>query len=95
MPAINVARSYKPMPTTLSIERLFVPAYSPHLNLIERFWRFVRKDCLYAQHYATCPAFRHTLEHCLATAHTEHRLELETLLAWNFQSFTDLQTVTV
>ena len=27
---------------TLQIELLFLPAYSPHLNLIERYWRFVR-----------------------------------------------------
>ena len=28
---------------TLGIELLFLLAYSPNLNLIERFWRFVKK----------------------------------------------------
>jgi transposase len=30
----------------LGIELLFLPAYSPNLNLIERFWKFVKKTCL-------------------------------------------------
>jgi len=31
----------------LNIEILFIPPYSPNLNLIERLWKFVRKECLY------------------------------------------------
>ena len=26
----------------LKIELIFIPAYSPNLNLIERFWKFVK-----------------------------------------------------
>ncbi|TAE30724.1 MAG: hypothetical protein EAZ92_04115 [Candidatus Kapaibacterium sp.] len=29
----------------LGIELLFLPLYSPNLNLIERFWKFTRKHC--------------------------------------------------
>jgi transposase len=29
----------------LNIELLFLPSYSPNLNLIERLWKWVRKDC--------------------------------------------------
>jgi transposase len=29
----------------LNIELLYLPSYSPHLNLIERLWNFVRKEC--------------------------------------------------
>jgi transposase len=32
----------------LGIELLYLPSFSPHLNLIERLWRFVRKECLYS-----------------------------------------------
>jgi Transposase and inactivated derivatives len=28
---------------SLAIEMLYLPPYSPNLNLIERFWRFVKK----------------------------------------------------
>ena len=75
----------------LGIELLYLPSFSPHLNLIERLWRFVRKECLYSHYYATFPEFRTALETCLTTAHRDRRIELETLLAWNFQSFRDVQ----
>jgi transposase len=80
---------------TLGIELLYLPSFSPHLNLIERLWRFVRKECLYSHYYATFAEFRAALETCLTSAHREHRSELETLLAWNFQSFRDVQTLPV
>jgi transposase len=34
---------------SLGIELLFLPPYSPNLNLIERFWKFVKKKCLYSK----------------------------------------------
>ncbi len=79
----------------VGIELLYLPSFSPQLNLIERLWRFVRKECLYSQYYATFPEFRAALETCLITAQREHRIELETLLAWNFQSFRSVQTLPV
>lgn len=33
--------------TNLNIELCVLPTYSPNLNLIERFWKFVKKQCLY------------------------------------------------
>jgi transposase len=36
---------------TLGIELLYLPAYSPNLNLIERLWKFVKKQCLYSKYY--------------------------------------------
>lgn len=77
----------------LEIELLYLPSFSPHLNLIERLWRLVRKECLYSHYYATFPEFRAALETCLTTMHRERRLELETLLAWKFQSFRHVQTL--
>lgn len=35
----------------LGIELLYLPSYSPQLNLIERLWRFVRKECLYSKYH--------------------------------------------
>ncbi len=31
----------------LEIILVYLPSYSPQLNLIERLWKFVRKECLY------------------------------------------------
>ncbi len=79
----------------LGIELLYLPSYSPHLNLIERLWRFVRKECLYAKYYPKFDGFKQALTECLQNAHTKHRDELETLLAWNFQSFENVKISTV
>lgn len=79
----------------LGIELLFLPSYSPQLNLIERFWRFVRKECLYSKYYPTFAEFRNAIDGCIRTAHTDHQQKLETLLSWNFQSFKKVQISTV
>ena len=36
----------------LGIELLFLPPYSPNLNLIERVWKFTKKECLNSRYYA-------------------------------------------
>jgi transposase len=71
----------------LKIELLYLPSYSPNLNLIERLWRCVRKECLYAKYYPKFDRFKQALVDCIQNAHPQHRDELETLLSWNFQSF--------
>ena len=35
-----------------------LPAYSPNLNLIERFWKFFKRQVLYNRYYATFDEFR-------------------------------------
>jgi len=79
----------------LGIELLFLPSYSPHLNLIERLWRFVRKECLYSKYYADFSAFKQAIADCLKNANSEHQKELESLLTLNFQSFANVQISTV
>jgi transposase len=79
----------------LNIELLYLPSYSPHLNLIERFWKFVRKECLYSKYYAEFSEFKNTIDNCIRNAHTNHRTELESLLSWNFQSFKNVQIAAV
>ena len=72
---------------TLGIELLYLPSYSPHLNLIERLWRYVRKECLYSKYYPKFDGFKQALDGCIQNAHAKHRDDLESLLTWNFQSF--------
>lgn len=75
----------------LDIELLYLLAYSPNLNLIERLWRFVKKECLYSTYYPTFTEFKQTIDSFIQTAHLKHKAELETLLPWNFQSFEKVQ----
>jgi transposase len=72
---------------SLGIELLFLPSYSPNLNLIERFWKFVKKQCLYSKYYADPPAFQQAILECIAQAPTHYRAELASLLTLKFQTF--------
>ena len=72
----------------LGIELLYVPAYSPNLNLIERLWKWVKKQCLYGKYYPTSADFQAAIQQCIAQAHSDHLAELESLLTLKFQTFT-------
>jgi transposase len=72
---------------TLGIELLYLPTYSPNLNLIERFWKFVKKQCLYSKYYPDSEAFQHALMACIEQAPILHKEALESLLTLRFQTF--------
>jgi transposase len=74
--------------TTLGSELLFLPPYSPNLNLIERLWKFVKKQCLYSKYYPDSVSFQHAIADCLARVPTHYQAELTTLLTLRFQTFT-------
>jgi transposase len=77
----------------LHIELLFLPSYSPNLNLIERFWKFVKKRCLYGKYYADHRAFKQAILDCIDQAPTRDQAQLQTLLTLNFQTFADAPLV--
>ena len=79
----------------LGIQLLYLPSYSPHLNLIERLWKFVRNECLYSRYYETFDDFKKAITHCLETANTSKKKQLATLLTWNFQSFRKVKFLAV
>lgn len=78
--AMNLAR-------TLNIHLEFLPSYSPNLNLIERLWKFIKKQVLYGRHYATFLEFRAAIDGCLSKIPTDHREKLKSLMTHNFQTF--------
>lgn len=68
------------------IEVIFLPAYSPNLNLIERFWKYFKKKVLNNQYYSTFEQFVHACK-CFFLQRKRHNDELRTLLTENFQLF--------
>jgi transposase len=77
----------------LNITLVFLPAYSPNLNLIERLWRFIKKKVLYNKFYRVFDEFKNAIISCLDhTQKPEYQIELDSLLTLNFQSFDMLQT---
>jgi transposase len=67
---------------------VFLPPYCPNLNLIERLWKYFRKEVLYNKYrekFSDFEAACHNFFDCIK----EHRENLRTLLTENFQIIKD------
>ena len=71
----------------LGITLLFLPSYSPNLNLIERLWKFIKRRTLYGRYHPTFADFRAAIEETLANLPTTHATNLTSLMTLNFQRF--------
>jgi transposase len=74
---------------SLGIELLYLPSYSPNLNLIERLWKFVKKECLGCRVLPTYEAFTQSIDDCLANLNTRYNHQMTTLLSLEFQLFNE------
>jgi transposase len=72
---------------SLNIELLFLPTYSPNLNLIERLWKFTRKKCLNSMYYEKFNHFRTAILDSLEKSNGVWASELVSLLELKFQRF--------
>jgi hypothetical protein len=80
------ARLVKAYLTGKRVRFVYLPAYSPNLNLIERLWKFCKKKVL-ATFYATFAQFIQVIDEFFD--HLEcYRNELATLMTENFELFT-------
>lgn len=85
------AKVVRELAETLGIELLFLPPYSPNLNLIERVWKLVKKLALNARTLPDFDAFAKSVTQTVENLETEHRNQLVTLLTPNFQDFNNVQ----
>lgn len=69
---------------TSKIKLLFMPPYSPNLNLIERLWKFMRRTILYNRYYEKFADFRTEVMQFFENIPQYHD-KLSTLLTKNFQ----------
>ncbi|WGZ94165.1 MAG: hypothetical protein QJT81_20665 [Candidatus Thiothrix putei] len=63
--------------------------------LIKRLWKFVKKKCLYSKYYDKFPAFKAAITNCLDKLDTDHKKELTQLMTTNFQTFKNVQVLTL
>jgi transposase len=84
----------KELAASLHIELLYLPAYSPNLNLIERLWKFVKAEVLNGRYYEDFSAFKAAITGCLAQTGTTYKHKLDSLLNPKFQTFKHVQTLT-
>jgi transposase len=74
----------------LKIELLFLPSYSPNLNLIERLWRFMKRKAAYGRYHPTFADFQAAVQDVLDRVPTTHANKLASLMTLNFQEFDDV-----
>ena len=80
----------KALASQLGITLLFLPSYSPNLNLIERLWKFIKRRALYGRYHPTFTDFQAAIQEILDGLSTTHAEKLKTLMTLNFQRFEDV-----
>lgn len=78
----------KQIAESLNIELLFLPSYSPNLNLIERLWKWMKEDCLNCQYHENFKQFKEKINKSLQdTVNHKNKDKLDTLLTLKFQLY--------
>jgi len=71
------------------INLVYLPPYSPNLNLIERFWKYMKSSALAGVYHETKQAFRQAIDLFIDEVNDgKHDESLATLLTLNFQTLT-------
>jgi transposase len=70
------------------IDLQFLPPYAPNLNLIERFWKFFKRQVLYNRYYETFADYKAACKHFFADLDS-HAQQLRSLLTENFEIIRD------
>jgi transposase len=80
----------KALAAELGIALLFLPSYSPNLNLIERLWKFTKRRALYGRYHPTFSDFQTAIQEVLDGLTTKYAEPLASLMTLNFQQFDDV-----
>ena len=62
---------------------VFIPPYSPNLNLIERFWKVFKKNVIYNQYYEDIKAFRSACIRFFKNI-SDHEQEIKNIMSADF-----------
>lgn len=81
----NKALSVRELAKELNIEIVFLPAYSPNLNPIERLWKFFKKKVLYNKYYEKFKDFK-SICASFFRGIRKYKSELESLITDNFSA---------
>ncbi len=77
----------------LGINLLYIPPYSPNLNLIERLWKLV-KNKLRTRYYDQFDVFKETIDTIINGTHTVLKETVDRLVGKKVQIFDDLVAIT-
>ena len=73
----------------LGIELIFLPAYSPNLNLIERVWKFVKSKLLGAAYIDSFDVYSKSISHFVDSLDSDNLDKMNKLVTDKFQLFHD------
>lgn len=76
--------------TNVGVELVFLPTYSPNLNLIERLWKFVKTEALNAAYHGTFHDFQTAIDACIYQADKNFKSQLDTLISEKVHFFDDI-----
>lgn len=83
--AYQRCKKVKSFAAELNINLIFLPPYSPNLNLIERLWKFLRRKVVANKYYTSFQCFFDSIKTFLVNAYVTFAFSLDTLLAFNFE----------
>jgi len=83
----------KTIAKSFGIHLLFLPPYSPNLNIIERLWKFTKKKILYAKYYNNPKEFHGAIQSFFNNINQNFQQELKSLLSLKFQFFDNKKTL--
>lgn len=80
----NSSPEVKELAEAMAIKLVYLPAYSPNLNLIERIWKFFKKKVLYNRHYSELSDMQDACKKFFREI-GQYKDELSTLMTEKFQ----------
>lgn len=80
-------QAVKDKATELGINLIFLPPYSPNLNIIERLWKYTRRHVLAGKYFDSPVKFHDALRYFFEVDYINHKPYLSSLLTLKFQSF--------
>jgi transposase len=74
----NLVKDYA---RSVGVELIFLPTYSPNLNLIERLWKFVKSEVLNAAYHGTFDEFKTAIDNCVSQTDKDFRKQMDILVS--------------
>ena len=76
----------------LKIDLVYLPPYSPNLNLIERLWKFT-KGKLRVKYYSDFATYKDSIDSIIENTETVFKEQISSLIADKVQLFDDLEPI--
>jgi transposase len=80
----NLVKDYA---RNVGVELIFLPTYSPNLNLIERLWKFVKSEVLNAAYHGTFDEFKNSIDDCVSQTDKTFKKQMDILISEKVQLF--------